>query len=281
MTSKRRICTLLTALAACGLLIPLASGQTAKRKVRTDTRSRGGSQSKVIRVDPVKTKRTTSRVTYLPTGPSYRHIRVVERPLRGKRLADSRTVIVRSTSVQPRCIVSFDDRRQTQVRSVIRLYREGNRAQAVRTWGGFVASLVDYHDPVDLDEIMLYVSRESCFHDDDAVLFHTQKLAFLRDSADRLDYYIHELENRRAGLLNRGRYSTDALEDIESELVRARAERDIVSIRMRSADKAYETGVLGSHNYEDRFGRVFGELYSEAGTRIRVTTGPKKKYLRP
>lgn len=282
MTFKRKTCTLLTALAACGLLIPLASGQTAKRKVRTDRPRRGGSQSKVIRVDPIRSGRTTTtRVTYLPTGPSYRHIRVIERPLRGDRLANSRKVIVRSTSVQPRCIAQFDNRRQNQIRSIIRLYREGKSSQAVRTWGGFVASLSDYRDPVDLDQIMLYVSRESCFYDDDATLFQTQKLAYLRDSADRLDDYISELENRRAGLLSRGRRSADALDDIETELVRARADRDIVSIRLRTADQAYQTRVLGSHDYEDRFGSVFGELYSEAGARIRVTVGAKKKYLRP
>jgi hypothetical protein len=238
------------------------------------------------RVRPGQRASKPLRVRYVPTGPRFRHVRVVERELRDNRLADSRTVIVRSTAVRPRVLVRFEDRRQNEIRSVIRLYRGGDRPRAIQTWGLFVTGLADYDDPVDLDEIMMYVARECCFYEDDATLFQAQRIAFLRDSGERLDDYIEELEQRRISLARRGPgYDVGTLGQIETELARARGQREIVDIRLRLAEQEYETGAYASRDYEARFDGILSDLYREAGRHIRITTTTtheqKRKVLRP
>lgn len=265
-----------------GPLLQIAGAQTPERKIWRDAPPQTESRKQVVEVEPGVERKAHARVRYIRTAPSFRHVRVIERPLRDNRLVDTRTVIVRSTGVRPRSIVRFEDRRQDEIRTVIRLYREGQSDQAIRVWGGFVASLSDYEEPVDLDEVMLYVARESCFREDDAVLFRANRLAHLRDSAALLDDYTDELLERRSSMLSvGGRVSADTLDDLESELVRVRAERAIVGIRLRTAEEAYERDILASRSYEDRFGGVMTELYREASIRISVTTEPRRKYLRP
>lgn len=282
---RRQLITATVTAFVVGALLQAANAQTAKRRIERDTPPKAESDRKVIRVDPVdgrNSPRNTSRVRYIRTAPSYRHVRVTERALRDNRLADTRSVIVRSTGVRPRTIVRFEDRRQNEIKSVIRLYRDGNRDQAISIWGGFVASLSDYDDPVDLDDVMLYVARESCFRENDAMLFRAQKLEYLRNSADLLDDYIDDLVERRSGMINAGgRISGETLGDVESELVRVQAERDIVAIRLRMAEEAYDRDILVSRDYEDRFGGVMTDLYREASIRISVSSGPQRKYLRP
>jgi hypothetical protein len=268
-------------------LVSSASGQQkAKRKVPRQPPGRREAPQEMTRVRSGQSGARNVRVRYVPTSPRYRHVRVVERKLRDNRLPDSRTVIVRSTAVRPRVLVRFEDRRQDEIRSVIRLYRGGDRPRAVQTWGRFVTSLADYDDPVDLDEIMMYVARECCFYEDDATLFQAQRIAFLRDSGERLDDYIEQLEERRVSLARRGPgYDVDTLGQIETELARARGQREIVDIRLGMAEREYEASAYATTDYEARFDGILTDLYREAGRCIRVTTTTtherKRKVLRP
>ena len=275
MAALRMRLTILTASVVAMFLVSSASGQQpqTKRKTTREAPARREAPQEMTRVRSGQRGSKTLRVRYVPTSPRFRHVRVVERELHDNRLPDSRTVIVRSTAVRPRVLVRFEDRRQDEIRSVIRLYRGGDRPRAVQTWGRFVTGLADYDEPVDLDEIMMYVARECCFHEDDATLFQAQRLAFLRDSGERLDDYIEQLEQRRVSLARRaGGFDVQTLEHIESELARARAQREIVDIRVRLAERDYEAGTHISRDYEARFDGILTDLYREAGRCIRITT---------
>jgi hypothetical protein len=275
MAALRMTITILAASIVAAGAVSSAEGQRPqpKRKITREAPPRKQAPQEMTRIRSDRSRSRTARVRYVPTSPRFRHVRVIERELHDNRLPDSRTVIVRSTAVRPRVLVRFENRRQDEVRSVIRLYRGGDRTQALQIWGRFVTGLADYDEPVDLDEIMMYVARECCFHEDDATLFRAQRLAFLRDSGDRLDDYIEQLEERRVSLARRGGASdVETLGRIESELARARAERDIVDIRVQLAEQEYETGAYISRDYEARFGGILTDLYREAGRYIRITS---------
>jgi hypothetical protein len=181
-------------------------------------------------------------------------------------------VIVRSARVTPRAWARFDSRRQAYVDVIIRDLRAGERDRALRLWGELVEGLRDYREPVELDDVMLYIAREGCLYQEAAVLYYARKLEYLSDAEERLDDYIDQLYELREDCRHGARRcAPEAVSRIEDELIKARAERQILRIEARDARAEFDNGMGSSHSHEVRFGEVFDSLYREAEVRVHIS----------
>jgi len=180
-----------------------------------------------------------------------------------------RPIVVRSARVSPVVLNRFERRDQDQIRTMIKCLRDNRRGQAMEIWASFVSGLSDYHQPVDLDEVMLYVAREGCFYGSDRVLFRAAKLEHLRESADRVGDYEAVLRDQqdacRSGLRT---CSPETMRDIEMEMTQVRADRQILDIRARALDDEFETVIASSREYEQSFARTYEDMYREVEVRI-------------
>ena len=132
--------------------------------------------------------------------------------------------------------------------------------------------LADYGEPIDLDEIMLYVVRETCTHENDTFLFHAAKLEFLRESEDRLEDYIDQLYEQHEACMHRERScSSTTLRGLDTELARARADLEILSVEARLARETFENAIESSRDYEHQFAVAFEDLHREVELRIRLS----------
>ena len=247
------------------------TSETPPAKTKVDERrvSPADPRSRLIVTDAPDSR---VRTTYLKTRPEYRHVRVAKFPRRRDGGLDSRFVIVRSARVTPRSWARFDDRRQTHIDAIIRDLRAGQRGQALRVWGELLDGLRDYREPVDLDEIMLYITRESCLHQDGAVLYYARKLEYLADAEERLEDYIDQLFNLREDCRHGARRcAPEAISRIEDELIKARAELQIMRIEARDARADFDAGMDSGRDHEVDFAAVLDSLYHEVEVRVCIS----------
>jgi len=183
-----------------------------------------------------------------------------------------RPVILRSARVTHVVLDRFEDRRRDQLHLVIRHFEEGHRARALEVWGGFVDGLADYREPIDLDEVMLFIARKSCFHEDDRALFQALKLEFLQDSRERLERYIDRLHEQRTDCTGRiSLCSPETLRDLDAELMRARADHKILDLEIRVVSDEFEARMQSLQDYEHRLAAAFDSMYREVEVRIQLS----------
>lgn len=257
-----------------GLACAVAEAQTQKRRVdegkaKRETRRPAHSQERKARAH---TRKARAPRSYQPTRREYSRVQVTRYPRRHDGRLDVRPVMLRSARVRPVVLQRLGDRRREHVDLVIRHLRAGDRARALDTWRIFIDGLVEFNEPVDLDEVMLYVSRESCLREDESLHFYASRLEFLLESYDHLDDYIDQLAAQHEACMRSARpCSPDTLRQLQRELTRARADRDIVAIERRVAEQEYEAGLRASGDYERRFGVTFEDLYREVEVRVIVS----------
>ncbi|UCC31873.1 MAG: hypothetical protein JSU86_06265 [Phycisphaerales bacterium] len=222
--------------------------------------------------DKSRPRRLRPRKAYVPTRREYGHVRVARRSRHGDQRLNIRPVILRSARVTPVVLDRFEDRRRDQLHLVIRHFKEGHRARALEVWGGFVDGLADYREHIDLDEVMLFVARESCFHEDDRALFHALKLEFLQDSRERLERYIDRLHEQRTDCTGRISFcSPETFRDLDAELTRARADHKILDLEIRVVSDEFEARMQSLQDYEHRFAAAFDGMYREVEVRIQLS----------
>ena len=268
--------SLVLAILLIGLFHVPAGAQTPKKKrvqkgkavrhkgkaVPHKARAAPGEKSRVRRAHPKK--------SYVRVRRDYGHVRVTRRHRQPDGALNARPIIVRSARVSPVVLGRFEDRRRDQIRLTIQHFKEGRRERALEIWGGFVGSLADYHEPIDLDDVMLYVAREGCVYEDGTFLFHAAKLEFLRESQGRLEDYIEQLHDQRQACTYGTRPCSSAvLRNLEAELIHSRSDLEILGIEARIASDQFEKTIESSRGYEHRFAAVFDDLYREVEIRIR------------
>jgi len=184
-----------------------------------------------------------------------------------------RPILVRSARVTPIVLERFHDQRRDQLRLVIRYLREGKRVMALDTWRVFVDGLADYPEPVDLDEVMMYVTREGCAHGNGAFEFHAGRLEYLQNMREQVEDYEDSL-NEQLDLCQRHirPCSLDTMRRIETELVRTQAEIETLAMRERVANDEFEAVLESSREYEMQFASTFEDIYHEV--ELRVTFSP-------
>lgn len=240
-------------------------------------------QLKQVPVRPTRVVNPTppavSSTIYVDAAPEYRHIQIrrkVETQPRTKLDVRELTRVMRSPSLD---VYRFEQPRVLQVETVIRLFDSGEHERAIRTWGGFVASLRDRADPIDLDDLMLYIARESCFGRNPAARFHAQRLAHLRQAQDDTRFYLAQCEaNLRDASRDPG--GVDVRHEIQIELNRASADLEILEIRERQALQRYDMVRSRNDRYERDFIVLYDQLYNEACLRIQLQPG-RRGYGRP
>jgi hypothetical protein len=260
------------------LIAVLASGSSGQEPIRTKKRKPASDKPDKVEkrsVEPrgrvVERDQVRHRKTYLKTRREYRHVRVLDRSRRSDERPDRRAVIVRSARVTPRAWARLDDRQQTRIGRIIRDFRADQRSQALQSWSVFLEDLRECEEPVELDDVMLYIARESCLHQDGAVLYYARKLEYLSDAEERLDDFIDQLYDLREDCRRGTRQCRrDAIGRIEDELIKARAERQILSIEARDARADFDATMTSDRHYEANFTAVWDSLYREVEVRIRL-----------
>lgn len=264
----------LTVLVSLVALEPIRAEQVppVKQKVKKEKAKPQKARAQVPPLRRVGKARAQPRKVYVGARNGYRHVRVSKAPRRADGKLDARAVIIRSAGIRPAVLRIFEDRTQAEVRLVIRHFREGRRNDGLRVWGTFVESLADHRGPVDLDEIMLYVTRESCFGESDSVLFHAARLSFQRDSAQRLEYYVDELSEQLEACITRTRAcSSSTVGGLRMELARARADHEILGIEEALADEEFGATLRARDRDQAQFAAIFDGLYREVELRIRFS----------
>ncbi len=225
----------------------------------------------VVQTTPVRPGvRTPKR--YVRTHRDYGHVRVVERTPIVRRRVETRQVIVRSARVSPIIIERFPPARRDHLHSVIRLFREGRRPEALKVWATFVGGLRDYDEPVDLDDVMLYVARESSFYEDTDVLLSAARLEQLEEREERLESYVRQLHDLRSDCERGVRNCSGATAyNIENEIRNAHADLLAARADVARAQTLFEVAIAAAERDEDRFATVLDGLYAEVEVRVRVT----------
>ncbi len=217
-------------------------------------------------------RRTQKRKSYVRPRKAYGHVRVARHHRRDDGRLDIRPIMARSARVRPVVLNRFEERHRGQVHLMIQHVKDGHRKKALDLWGLFVEGLADYHEPIDLDEIMLLIARDGCHIEDESILFHAAKLDFLRESQERLEAYISLMDDRRDACL-RGlrRCTSETIRNIEKELVRAGADRRILDIEERVERDEFDARAGAQQEYERRFAATYEDLYREVEFRIRFS----------
>lgn len=242
----------------------------SKKRVKVEPAS--PKKSRVVPVDKHRRHRVRPIRSYVRTRRDFGHVRVIRRDRRADGRLHVRPILVRSAWVRPVVIERFEDRRRDQLRLIVQHFRAGQRARAIEVWRTFVNGLVEYHEPIDLDEVMLYIAREGCAYENDAFAFHASKLEFMRESRERLEDYVDLLyEQREACERGTRPCSPTTLRNIEAELARMRADLEVLEIEEHAANDALERIVESSSDYENRFAAVFDDMYREVEVRITVS----------
>lgn len=210
--------------------------------------------------------------SYVRARRDYGHVRVPRRVHNLDGTPSARPVLIRSARVTPAVLQRFEGRRHEQIQLTIRYLREGQRARALESWGSFIESLVDYGEPIDLDDVMLYIAREGCPYENPEFLFYAGRLAYLQECEERTEDYIDQLYDQREVCMRSGHTcSTTTLQDLQAEVVQARADLEILGIESRVARERLERAIEPARDYESRFGVVYDDLYKEVELRIRFS----------
>ncbi len=249
-----------------------AQGAEPRSKKRVVTEPAAPRGPRVVPVEKPRPRRVRPTRSYVRTRRDFGHVQLTRRDRRADGRLLIRPALVRSMRVRPVLLERFQDRRRDQVRLIIQHFRAGQRARALEVWRTFVDGLVEYQEPIDLDDVMLYIAREGCSQENDTFIFHASKLEFLQESRERLEDYVDLLyEQREACERGMRPCSPTTLRDIETELARTRADLNILEIEERAANDAFERVVESSRDYEARFAAVFDDMYKEVEVRITVS----------
>ncbi len=253
-----------------GGLLPPSAGAQPPTKKRVKKERATPQKARVVPGNRPAQRRTRPRKSYVRTRRDYGHVRVTRRHRRDDGKFNIRPIIVRSSRVTPVVLDRFEDQGRDQIRMIVRHFREGRRPKALEIWGGLIDTLAEYREPIDLDDVMLYIAREGCIHDNDTFMYHAAKLEFLRESQERLQDYIVLLNDQRDACMRGGRRcSSETLRGLETELIRARADREIIGVKARVTSDEFEKIIESSRDYEHRFAVAFEDMYREVELRIR------------
>jgi hypothetical protein len=211
---------------------------------------------------------------YLPTRRVYGHVRVSERPRQPDGRINVRRVIARSQRVTPVVLERFQDRRREEINLVIRCYRDRDHSRALEAWARFIDGLTDYPDPIDLDEVIMYVAREGCRFDNDELAYYGRRLDFLQDWQEMLLDYMEDVDRQRDACMSPGRACSErTIQNIERDLVRARSDLDVARTEEQLARDQFDTRLQSAGDYEERFTAIYEEIYNSVEVRIRVSGG--------
>ena len=135
-----------------GSATPQKARATHDQRAPTPHKARAadGQKKHVRRAHPTK--------TYVRTSRDYGHVRIAHPHRHDNGSIIVRPIIARSARVTPVVLHRLEDRRRNQIQLVIKHFHSGDHASALHLWGSFVAGLVDYHEPIDLDEVMLLIA---------------------------------------------------------------------------------------------------------------------------
>jgi hypothetical protein len=269
---RRGLAVFLLPILVLGMTDVLVDAQTPRKSKAQKARpAHPRAQPKSKSMVETRPRREHPQRSYVRTRRDYGHVRLTRRERHEGRL-NVRPIIVKSARVSPVVLQRFEDRRRDQLQLVIQHYREGRRTEGLETWTGFVNGLADYPEPVDLDDVMLYVARESCLHGDGSFIFHAGRVEFLNESAAQWGQYVAQLEEQLDDC-RRGRRacSAETRRNLESELTRRKAEWEVFDIQARVADKEFDRVLRESRDYEGRFAATFEDMYHEVEVRIQYS----------
>lgn len=261
-------CLLIAVLAAAYLTDSAWAQTSTKKRIRTreiePKKAKAKKKKQVRKLHPKKASVRPQK--------TYSHVRV----LHPHRLPDgrlhSRPLLARSAAVASAVLNQFERRRQDQINRVILDMRNGRREQAIRIWANFVVDLADHPEPVDLDEIMLLIARDSCGDAGNEFRLRAARLEYMQESLDRTAEYLDFLEHQRDRCKRHaGLCPFEMLKNLETQIIRTRADRDVFVVEERLADHRFNELLESSRDYERRFTSTFDDLYREVELRIRIS----------
>ncbi|MHC5110832.1 MAG: hypothetical protein ACYTHJ_13255 [Planctomycetota bacterium] len=193
--------------------------------------------------------------TYQETLPQYRHIRLMKFPRRNNSLDAYRNTVWSSVVRRPGDSAAASPFGPRIDRMIERLRRD-DRQEAYGIWRNVLSDLLEYGDQVDLHDVILYLARESCLHQEPALVFHATRVAHLRDAWVELSNYMAELN----AISLPPDCGVHVRTDFQTEILRAQTELRILAVKEIAAQRELESLMRSRSPCLTRFCGVIDEL---------------------
>jgi len=165
-------------------------------------------RSRLKPVSPVA--RPTKR--FIPTKPEFKHLRATPLPVRSGQV-DRREMVLRA-SLAGRDVISYLDTNQKRtIQSVIQLLRGKNTPAAQRQWSRLIDSFKNGSTPIDINDLIQYVLRQSYMETNRDLQFYAAKIRYMNEQKQAIRNYLQSLREMQDGVSSRA-----VLEDIRNAI---------------------------------------------------------------
>ena len=150
--------------------------------------------------------------TFIPTKQEFKHIRATPLPIKNGQV-DQREMVLRA-SLASREVVSYLNTNQKRtVQSVIKLLKGKNTPAAQREWSSLVESFKDSSIPIDINDLIQYVLRQSYMESNRDLQFYAAKVRHMNEQKQAIRDYLQSLREMQHGMSSRA-----VLEDLKNAI---------------------------------------------------------------
>ncbi|MBN2315999.1 MAG: hypothetical protein JXM79_18880 [Sedimentisphaerales bacterium] len=150
--------------------------------------------------------------TFIPMKQEFKHLRATPLPIRNGQI-DRREMVLRA-SLASRDVVSYLNTNQKRtMQSVIRLLKAKNTPAAQREWNSLIGSFKDSLTPIDLNELIQYVLRQSYMESNRDLQFYAAKVRHMNEQKQAIRDYLQSLREMQDGMSSKA-----VLEDLKNAI---------------------------------------------------------------
>jgi len=165
-------------------------------------------RSRLRPVSPVA--RPTKR--FIPTKPEFKHIRATPLPVRNGQV-DRREMVLRASLAGSNVVSYLNTNQKRTMQSVIQLLKGKNAPAAQRQWNSLIRSFKDSSTPIDINDLIQYVLRQSYMEANRDLQFYAAKVRHMNEQKQALRDYLQSLRQMQNGMSGRA-----ALEDLKNAI---------------------------------------------------------------
>lgn len=150
--------------------------------------------------------------TFIPIKPEFKHIRATPLPTKNGQI-DRREMVLRASIASSDVVSYLNTNQKRTMQSVIRLLKSKNTPAAQREWNSLIESFKDGSTPIDINDLIQYVLRQSYMESNRDLQFYAAKVRHMNEQKQAMRDYLQSLREMQDGMSSRA-----VLEDIKNTI---------------------------------------------------------------
>ena len=139
---------------------------------------------------------------FIPTKKEFNHIRAIPLPVKNGQI-DRREIVLRASLASSEVVSYLNTNQKRTMNAVIKSLKGNNTSSAIRAWSNLVVSFKNSSIPIDINDLIQYVLRQSYMESNRDLQFYAAKVKHMSEQKQAVRDYLQSLREMQDGISSR------------------------------------------------------------------------------